>query len=227
MRKYYYTDDIILKASEESLSGLSVPSRYDTHAEDFSDIDIQITYKFTSDERVNMFPVGNKSISYGSPNMTFRRLYELLVNKFNNGEYFIERYFSDVYPSTVKYQVQWKIDEVKKEYQAELAELTEIAQEHIAKSTGLPDKRFTNTADLLKFVANKNKLVQQKSAEIAQIVKQDLVQSFNLGLVGFNFMLSKETIIRRKRAGLDGIVPIVASGQLIENVLIFLRFEVN
>lgn len=227
MRKYYYTDDIVLTKNESALSGISVPTRYDIRTDAISDIDMQITYKFTSDTRVNMFPVGNKRVSYGSPNMTFRRLYLLLVEKYNNGVFFIERYFEDVYPSTVKFQVQWRISQIQREYEVEQRELNRLAQANIAVSTGLPDKRFNNTINLLKFVSGKNKFVQEKSAEIATIIKQDIQQCFSLGMVGFNFVLADETIKRRKKAGLDSNIPFYASGQLIKNILIFLRFEVN
>lgn len=80
---------------------------------DFSaDFNWQITYSFPSTLRDYSTPNG---YTYGGKNVTFRRLYLILCERFNGGDYFIDEYFDTVYPYTVKSEVDKKLETIKEE----------------------------------------------------------------------------------------------------------------
>lgn len=259
MRKYDYSQEVVLKDYEEGF-GLEIPRRYDVGMDLTSlvdDFEWQITYKFTSE--VRGVPAG-----YGAKGMSFRRLYVILCEAYNNGIYFIEDYFDNVYPYTMKKEVDSFLDllkfELEQEYAeratavttteedygevvSEIEEVKENEPERVRKDKEL-DMRFTANKELLikkiyeesKYFEAKEKLSdfetfkkQSVSAEgnkLADLIKEDIKDCLRSGRIPLHpSLLSTHTMDRRARANLPEVPKFYASGQLIDNIMVFLRLE--
>lgn len=76
----------------------------------YDSIEWGITYSF-SGERDNMFTDNKgKAVAYGEANMSMDRLYYILVNTFNGGEDFIQKYLNEVAPVRLEEQIKGIIE---------------------------------------------------------------------------------------------------------------------
>ena len=229
MEKIDYSEELELNATESEVETLHIPKRYDieNNLDNFiftdEDFDFQITYKFRAGIRRVMF----NGIKYGSYPMTFRRLYELLCQHFNSGNYFIEQYFDSVYVSNgMKARVDEELAEVK-EY------LVQIAESYIGnvriKADGTLDRRYKDNKGLKTRLRAYEKFAKQwenvKGKEIADLIKEDIISSLATGALPLSkTWLSKETMEKRIKAGLDSPMSVFyASGQLINNLILYVR----
>ena len=90
---------------------------------DFSDeFEWQITYKFNDHLRIPTTPTGD---TYGGSYITLRRLYLILCERLNGGKFFIDEYFNDVYPFTIKDDVDARLKNLKREIMAGYIETAE------------------------------------------------------------------------------------------------------
>lgn len=307
MRKYDYSQPVILKDYEEDF-GLEIPRRYDVNMELSSlvkDFEWQITYKFTDEVRNNVFgtnPINGKDITYGGYEMSFRRLYVILCEKFNLGKYFIEEYFDTVYPNTMKQKVDDYLKKLKDDMISEFNSLTENvdkSNEAVRRAEGRsektqeeldsayleldsimsdmenPDLKRTKSGKLDRRVkANRELFLKELEAEdeiarilkkqsrqeknkerfeinlsdakrrlsdfqvlksqrvknegnyLAKLVKDNIVVSLESGAIPLHpKLISAKTQYLRNRAGLPSAPKFFASGQLINNVMIFFRLE--
>ena len=103
---------------------------------DFSDdFDWQITYSFPATIRN---PKTSQGI-YGGKAVTYRRLYLILCEHFNGGRYFIDDYFNDVYPYTLKPEIDARLDVIKNDLIEYASDELEGA---VATNAGEFDKRY-------------------------------------------------------------------------------------
>lgn len=229
MEKIDYSEELELNATESDVESLHIPKRYDIedNLDNFifsdEDFDFQITYKFRAGIRRIMF----NGVKYGAPNMTFRRLYELLCQHFNDGNYFIEQYFESVYPANgMKEYVDAELEEVR-------MYLTSIAESYIGnvriKADGTLDRRYKDNKGLKTRLRAYEKFAKQwenvKGKEIAERIKEDIISSLATGVIPLSkTWLAKETINKRIVAGLDSPLSVFyASGQLINNLILYVR----
>jgi hypothetical protein len=99
LRKYDYSDLVSLTEAEKEIIDsnglpLMIPRRYEAEIEFpelLEDFDWQITYSFPSDLHNNVTGLGK---IYGGETVTYRRLYLILCEAFNNGEFFVDEYFN-------------------------------------------------------------------------------------------------------------------------------------
>ena len=183
------------------------------------DFDWQITYKFSRAKRDNDF----SGHAYGGNNVTFRRLYLILCEHFNNGVYFIEDYFETVYPRTLKPYVDKKLETVKSEL-LDVANM-EIGELRYTKSGNL-DRRYKINRNVSERIKDYESFAQAWEAdvgeELARLIKEDIISSLRTGQIPLSTkVLSNSTKEARKRAGLPDDPRFYASGQLIKHIDIY------
>ena len=188
------------------------------------DFNWQITYSFPNELHPNITPIGRQ---YGAKNMTFRRLYLILCERFNNHVYFIDRYFDEIYPTSwVKEEVDVALHNAKDELMYYLEDLTEGAK---ITRRGTLNKRQKNYVSFAKAVNDWSDYAREwednVGADLAEKISYDIqtrLENGELGLIKTS--LSDSTMERRRYAGVptDDTV-FYAMGSLIES----LQLEVN
>lgn len=227
MRKYDYSKSVVLISEEENF-GLEIPRRYQNDSKSKSydltslkdDYEWQVTYKFTSDFRPNYFN-GKK---YGADNMTYRRLYEILCKRFNNGVYFIDTYFNDVYPYTFKKDIDNYLNDLKERAMKDYVEMTEGVR---LNAEGLIDKRYSSVyRGLGQFDSFLDSEVESEGETFAKLIKADIVRALEMGRIPLaDPFVSSKTVMKRMETGLPPFPKFFASGEFINNVIVFCRLR--
>lgn len=183
---------------------------------DSDDYEWSLTYQFSSDFRDPYFQGKGQ---YGNPQLTFRRLYVILSEHFNNGDYFIDDYFASVYPYTMKERVEEKLKATKEEI-LDFVE-SEAYTEKLTKSGRLNYRYKVNKAvrDIIDSVP------QYVADELAEEIKSDMESAFSTGRVPLNFSPSGTTLEIRNELGIDSSVGFYATGQLLNDIRIFFSLE--
>lgn len=200
-------DDFTYSAPEHGKGKLTNTRSYDW----------SLTYQFSSDFRNPYVSLGR----YGNPDMTFRRLYIILCERFNCGVYFIDEYFRLVYPfNGMKDIVEEELKEAKETY----LYLMESTAKRFGKVTkkGKLDMRY-----------GINKIAMQSGLEgisyeadiVAQMVKDDIHRSLETGEIPILMSPSDTTLLIREYLGINSAEPFFATGQLIDDLRIFFRLE--
>lgn len=222
MRRYTYNQNVILKSYEEGF-GLIIPRRYDIGIDSLgNDFEWQITYKFSSNKRPNRF----LTAKYGSDNMSYRRLYEILCS-LNNGNRFIEEYFKNDYPyREVKRKADKFLYDLKNDIIVEYETLLQGAR---YKSDDTLDRRQRG---LIKRLSEYKVLVDSKIEEagrqLADEIKKDIERALATGIIHLTpdaYYLASGTIEKRERAGLPDYPRYYASGSFIRDITIYFRLE--
>lgn len=192
--------------------------------------DFKLSWEFTYNIRNNRFKGGK----YGSSNMSFSRLYEILVAQ-NNGVDFISRYFDFVYPKThtketvdkhfekIKNTVE-KIKQLKKDYKEEAVE--QIEDMKFTKK-GLLNKRYKRKirelTEIIDYYYNNIKEEEKRldTRKISKLIKNDIKRKAESGQIPLvSKYLQPSTMKRRERVGLPENPKLYASGQFIDNIVI-------
>lgn len=206
-----------------------------------------VSYDF-SDEATRKVRYGGYG-SYGG-SLPFSVLYKELV-ALNGGRYFIEDYFTTVFNQGMKQEVEILLSAILKEHRergSSFTALYDITEEMITKK-GRLDKRFRLNQDFLASGLDEQALVEavlsndssfinelytetlaiddDEFEDIRYLIKEDLVQSLSNGLVPLSFSLKESTKKRRASAGIDTKPPFVATGQLLNDLEIFIGIEVQ
>lgn len=186
---------------------------------DFSkDFDWQITYSFPNTLRNN----STGYVKYGGKNVTFRRLYLILCEHFNEGRFFIDDYFNSVYPYTIKPEIDEALDDVK-------FRLLDFADEYLEPYYNEEKGRFKKggRAQLASYEAIARKFESEVSSVLAQRIKEDIISSLESGAIPLAFSLSESAQQKRIKAGLSPIPEFFATSQLINNLQLFLTLRGN
>lgn len=193
-----------------------------------SDFDWQISYKFPNTVRNNKTHLG---AIYGGANVTFRRLYLILCERFNGGNYFIDDYFDTVYPHTVKKEIDLALNNIKK-YLLTVAE--DYLDGAVATKKGNFDKRYKANrgmkSKLKKYESYARAWEANESVYLAKIIKDDIINcmlSGQLQMECISHLDSAETKRRRAKAGLSREPVFLATAQLIESLQLFVRIGGN
>ena len=208
---------------------------------DFSDdFEWQITYAFPATLRN---PETKNGATYGGRNVTFRRLYLILCEHFNGGNYFVDEYFDSVYPFTVKSSVDEKLSSVKEE-------LTDVADymfnevNELNEEEGLEGIKVNKDGTLSKSASVRNrraykaldeyeKFAQEwednEGEEVARMIKEDLISCVTSGQLPCQFISepANSTKMKRLQAGLAPTPMFSATEQLINSIQLYVKIGGN
>lgn len=96
---------------------------------------------------------------------------------------------------------------------------------------GTFDKRFNTSKDFYNDfdeASAESFIIEDEELEpLTRMVKEDIINSFSLGLVQVNLALKSKTLERRVYAGIDSESPFVATGQLLNDVEIVFEVKHN
>jgi len=191
------------------------------------DFDWQITYSFPNTLRNPKTSAG----SYGGRHVTFRRLYLILCEHFNEGRYFIDDYFETVYPNTVKPEVDASLNRIK-------MDLLDYASEElsgaIATKSGEFDLRYKVNrgmrAKRRRYEAFASAWEEAEGEYLAKMIKDDIINCMMSGQLQLACIMhdnSPETVRRRVRAGLSKEPVFFATAQLIESIQLYVKLGGN
>ena len=190
------------------------------------DFDWQITYNFPAEIHNNISPL-NKI--YGGAHVTYRRLYLILCERFNGGEFFVDEYFNSVYPSSwVKDTVDVELNNLKDELVYYAEDLTEGAK--ITKRGTLDRRAKVNRgmkARLKEWESFAREWEEEKGFELAEIIKEDIIRALGNGEIPLNHTMANSTREKRVQAGYDSEPLFYAMGDLIEHIQLYVKIGGN
>lgn len=204
-----------VKKAEEDLPDIS------------DDFDWQITYNFPSEIHNNISPL-NKV--YGGAHVTYRRLYLILCERFNEGEFFVDEYFNSVYPSSyAKEAVDVELNNLKGELLYYLEDLTEGAK---ITTRGTLDKRATRvnrgmTSRIREWESFAREWEEEKGYELAEIIKDDIIRALGNGEIPLKHTISAGTKKKRIQVGYEPEPLFFAMGDLIEHIQLYVKIGGN
>ena len=205
----------VKKAEEEDLPDIS------------DDFDWQITYNFPAEIHNNISPL-NKV--YGGAHVTYRRLYLILCERFNEGEFFVDEYFNSVYPSSyAKEVVDVELNNLKGELLYYLEDLTEGAR---ITTRGTLDKRATKinrgmTSRIREWESFAREWEEEKGYELAEIIKDDIIRALGNGEIPLKHTMSAGTKKKRIQVGYEPEPLFFAMGDLIEHIQLYVKIGGN
>ena len=204
-----------VKKSEEDLPDIS------------DDFDWQINYNFPSEIHNNISPL-NKI--YGGVHVTYRRLYLILCERFNEGEFFVDKYFNSVYPSSyAKEAVDVELNNLKGELLYYLEDLTEGAK---ITTRGTLDKRATRVnrgmaSRIKEWEDFAREWEEEKGYELAEIIKDDIIRALGSGEIPLRHTMSNGTKKKRIQVGYEPEPLFFAMGDLIEHIQLYVKIGGN
>lgn len=185
------------------------------------DFEWQITYSFPRTLHNYISPLGKV---YGGRNVTYRRLYLILCERLNGGDFFVDEYFDSVYPRTVKDEVDAKLDELKYDLQEYFNGV--FAGVKFTKKGAL-DKRFKVNkminANLSGYKAFASSWEDSIGDELASLIADDIKRSLENGQIPLKHINTEATVDRRVWAGYTPEQVFYAMGDLIDNIQLYVK----
>lgn len=199
------------------------------------DFEWKITYSFPMTTRN---PVTANGSVYGGRNVTFRRLYLILCEHFNNHQYFIDEYFDTVYPYTIKSVVDHKLAIIKQDLIG-LADYMFEEVNALNAEEGLDEVKINKDGTLSLSASRRNRRAYKtldeyekfaqawennEGVDLARFIKEDIVNCITSGQLPCQIFSPEESTQRkRKEAGLE-IEPLFsATEQLINSLQLFVN----
>lgn len=187
-------------------------------------VELTLDYSFPSDIRDNKAPIG----TYGGKNVTFKRLYRILCDRFNGGKPFIDDYFNTVYPNTVKDEVDLALDAYKDEINSIYDSMFSGT---VYTKSGRPDRRYKVNrgieARYAQYEQYKEFYAERYGRDIALTIKRDIKECMRSGQLVLEGVINHRnkpvTLARRKRAGLPKTPEFYATHQLIDSLQIHVK----
>lgn len=190
------------------------------------DFDWQITYDFADYLRNAKTPTGN---TYGGEYVTMRRLYLILCERLNGGKFFIDEYFDQVYPHTIKQDVDERLADLKKEITKGYIETAVDFGVRVTKKGTVykADRRKRGLQKVLKeYSAKAEAFEEREGKEIADMIKDHIIgclESGQLPLEIENNTVATERL--RVKYGLPETPRFYATGQLIRSMTLYVRLR--
>ena len=181
----------------------------------------KITYSFPDDIHNNVSPNGK---IYGGATVTYRRLYLILCEAFNKKEYFVDTYFKEVYPYTMKEEVDVALQTVRDELR--MYKYDVVLEGAKVTRKGQLDKRYKNQnapyyKALEEYESFKESWEDEKGEELAELIAEDIKYSLANGLIRLNHVNETSTLNRREKAGYDRTTVFYALGDLIDHIQLY------
>ena len=192
---------------------------------DVENIKWKITYNFPDELHNNISPLGKV---YGGATVTYRRLYLILCERFNNREYFVDTYFRDVYPNTLKELVDVELQTVKDELEMYKTQVV-LNGDKLTKS-GQLDKRYSRqNAPYHKALRDYNSFKEawedDKGEELADLIADDIKRALANGEIPLNREHTVKTEKKRIQAGYTADPVFYAMGDLIDHIQIYVKIR--
>ena len=189
------------------------------------DFEWQVTYKFPSSRHPNKAPKGK----YGGNNVTYRRLYLILCEHFNGGNFFIDEYFETIYPYTMRPEVDARLQPLKEQI---ISFAEDIIGDARITQKGTLDKRTKKgrlAEQELKVLEELAQETEDRYGEIlAKEIKDDIIASVTNGALPCQmFADSWKTIKARTRVGLSAFPRFSATEELIRSIKIYVKIGGN
>lgn len=190
------------------------------------DFDWQITYKFPSTPHKNISPLGK---IYGGANVSYRRLYLILCEHFNDGDFFVDEYFNSIYPgSWVKDTVDVALNNLKDEFVYYAEDITEGAELTKTGRLSRKQKGYKKYARALKeWSSLAREWEDKKGDELAEYIKDDIIRALANGEIPLNRSLSSATREKRAKVGYAEEPLFYAMGDLIEHIQLYVKIGGN
>lgn len=190
------------------------------------DFDWQITYNFPDTLHNNKSPIGT---TYGGENVTYRRLYLILCEHFNGGEYFVDTYFDTVYPYTIKPDIDMELNKIKTDLVAYAEEY--VLDGAVVTKSGNLDKRYNVNREVKKRLKDYKQFASEweesYGEELADKIKKDIIRTLEVGEIPLGCFLSENTLRARKLAGITSTETFFAMGDLIEHINLYVKIGGN
>lgn len=191
------------------------------------DFDWQITYSFPSAIHNNVSPLGKV---YGGNSVTYRRLYLILCERLNGGEYFIDTYFDKVYPYTVKETIDVELNNIKGELLLYVEDI--VLDGAVVTKSGKLDARYKANRGMKSRIRDYQKFASEwegkKGADLADIIKEDIIRCLENGQIPLNHTANQpETVRKRLEAGYSPDQIFFALGDLINHIQLFVKIGGN
>lgn len=217
--------------------------------------EFEINYRFTEAIRDNTFTTVReaptkrlndvwgaavKSGQYGASGFSFRMLYEFLCRVFNRGELFVDTYFNEVFTSRPVYSSFKKLredilaDMARDLYEAQLKMLGSNARfrkgGRFISASQVDDsilsetffKAFEGWED---FSVWKDAHFEAQLSEVGQNIRTDIIYCLENGIIPLQHKTKHGTMARREALGLNSEATFYASGQLINNLEIYINLD--
>lgn len=190
-----------------------------------SDVRWNITYNFPATLHNNKAPNGK---TYGGETVTYRRLYLILCERFNGGEFFVDTYFRDVYPNTVKEEVDIALQSVKDELQ--MYKYDVVLEGAKLNRKGELDRRFRKQnrgyiKKLEEYRRFKESWEDEKGEAIADLIADDIKRSLENGVIPLSNIHTEATRRKRMKAGYDPDLVFYAMGDLIDHIQLYVKIR--
>ena len=187
-------------------------------------IKYSLTYSFSRGVRRNWFKADKTFKRYGSDNMTYRRLYEILSKHFNGGTPFLNDYFE----RQIHFRLGGEFRDMAASLNSSLEKhLAEIRDSYLYKKSGGIDKR-SRGYKLFTALSNWTAIeCKDKAKNFSDLVKEDVKQCLMTGQISFDFSLDHATVMEREEVGLPGYPEFYASGQLIDHITIYFKVALD
>ena len=191
------------------------------------DYDWQITYSFPSAIHNNVSPLGKV---YGGNSVTYRRLYLILCERLNNGEYFIDTYFDSVYPYTIKEDIDVELNNIKGELLLYAEDI--VLENAVVTRSGTLDKRYKSNRGIPSRIREYHEFAseweEKKGADLADKIKEDIIRCLENGQIPLNHTTNMPSTIRRRlEAGYSDDQVFYALGDLINHIQLFVKIGGN
>lgn len=218
-------EDIMKLPDVSDVTEYAINEDNNVKSEDFN---LSITYKFPNTIRNNRTPNG---MTYGSKDMTFKKLYQILCERFNGGEYFIDDYFNTVYPYTVKSEVDRHLQTVKDDLVSLASDTLEGAK---VTKRGTLDKRYKVNRSLQEKLRDYESFAslweENEGLYVAKMIKDDIISCMLTGqlqTVCIQHINTISTKTKRMKVGLPSEPTFVATQQLIRSLQLFVNLGGN
>lgn len=165
---------------------------------------------------------------YGGKTVTYRRLYLILCERFNKGVYFVDTYFNDVYPHTVKEEVDVKLQTMRDELELYRTGVV-LAGAKLTKS-GQLNKRYRKQnapyyQALRQYAVFKEQWEDRYGDEVAELIADDIKRSLESGIIPLNCTHTRKTAKKRVQAGYDPDTVFYALGDLIDHIQLYVKIR--
>ena len=204
----------------EKLPKSKVPTITDVPLED-----LKVTYSFPETLHNNVSPLGH---IYGGETVTYRRLYLILCEHFNNSVFFVDEYFKTVYPFTIKEEVDVALQSMKDEMEIYKTDVVLDGAVLTKKGKLSKAKRYANINSAYQqayqdYLTFKDEWEDKRGDELAELIADDIKRALANGEIPLNREHTAKTKKKRIQAGYDPDTVFFAMGDLIDHIQLYVK----